>query len=137
MIRRINMARSRLQFIAPALVLLFISSTLLSVEMVKTEETEQLVEIVHFEVSADTYKDLGGHISEYSSVEQREVEAHSRIGIWDATGLEVSRPLPAEYLEPRQDLSLILIDNSRHFSDVRQDLDKIRGLEVKEYISPS
>ena len=74
--------------------------------MVQTEETEQLVEIVHFEVSADTYKDLGGHISEYSSVEQREVEAHSRIGIWDATGLEVSRPLPAKYFEPRQDLSL-------------------------------
>ena len=131
------MARGRLQFIAPALVLLFISSTLLSVEMVQNEETEQLVEIVHFEVSADTYNDLGGHISEYSSVEQREVEAHSRIGIWDAKGLEVSRPLPAEYLEPRQDLSLLLIDNSRHFSDVRQDLDKIRGLEVKEYISPS
>ena len=62
------MARGRLQFIAPALVLLFISSTLLSVEMVQNEETEQLVEIVHFEVSADTYKDLGGHISAYSSV---------------------------------------------------------------------
>ena len=48
-----------------ALVLLFISSTLLSVEIVQPEETEQLVEIVHFEVSADTLKHLGGHISEY------------------------------------------------------------------------
>ena len=62
LIWRINMARGRLQFIAPALVLPFISSTLLSVEMVQTEETEQLVEIVHFEVSADLLRSWRTHL---------------------------------------------------------------------------
>lgn len=136
-LRRIIMAQSRRLLLAPILVMLLLTTSLLTVGMVDLEEQENLVEVIHFEVSADTYNNLNGHFEEQDIVEERQLIANSRLGVWDNSGLEVSRPLPAEYLEPRADLSLLIVDNSRFISDVRQELNSIRGLEVKEFISPS
>ena len=131
------MAQSRTLFLAPILVMLLLTTSLLTVGMVDLEEQENLVEVVHFEVSADTYHNLNGYFDDQNLVEDRLLTANSRLGIWDSSGLEVSRPIPTEYLEPRADLSLLIIDNSRYISDVREELNSLRGLEVKEFISPS
>ena len=81
--------------------MLLLTTSLLTVGMVDLEEQENLVEVVHFEVSADTYNNLNGYFDDQNLVEDRLLTANSRLGIWDSSGLEVSRPIPTEYLEPR------------------------------------
>ena len=98
-------------------------------------EAERDVEF--FSIRTDAYSDFVGTYDASNVQEQRAVEAHSRLGTYSMTGLELNRPLSTDVLEPRFDAQLLLIDNDRNMLDVRQDLSDIPGLEVREFIGPS
>ena len=57
--------------------------------------------------------------------------------IRDRSGLELSRPISAEFLQPRDDLLLALIDSEINLLDARSRINDLEGLVIREYISPS
>lgn len=90
-----------------------------------------------FSIRTDAYSDFVGEFDSTIEQEHRPIEADSRIGVFTIHGLEPSRPLSTDVLEPRNDVRLFLVNNERNLIDVRSDLSEIQGIEVREYISPS
>ena len=90
-----------------------------------------------FSIRTDAYSDFVGDLDTSTEQEQRPIEANSRIGVFTTHGLETSRPLSSDVLEPRNDVRLLLVNNERNLFDVRSELSEVQGLEVREYISPS
>ena len=90
-----------------------------------------------FSIRTDAYSDFVGELDTSIEYEQRPIEANSRIGVFTTHGLETSRPLSSDVLEPRNDVRLLLVNNERNLFDVRSELSEVQGLEVREYISPS
>ena len=90
-----------------------------------------------FSIRTDAYSDFVGELDTSTEQEQRPIEANSRIGVFTTHGLETSRPLSSDVLEPRNDVRLLLVNNERNLFDVRSELSEVQGLEVREYISPS
>ncbi len=103
------------------------------------EESTTLVgdEFEQFSIRTDAYSDFVGELDSTVAQEQRAIEADSRIGVFTLHGLETSRPLSSDVLEPRNDVRLFLVNNDRNLIDVRSELSEIQGIEVREYISPS
>ena len=109
--------------------------------LIQTEEEESSAlmgdEFEQFSIRTDAYSDFVGELDATIGHEQRPVEANSRIGVFTLHGLETSRPLSSDVLEPRNDVRLLLVNNERNLLDVRSELSEVQGLEVREYISPS
>jgi len=63
--------------------------------------------------------------------------AISRLGIHGVNGTLLGQELPNYALQPRHDLSLLIIDGDVELSVARSSLAMIEGLVVREYISPS
>jgi uncharacterized membrane protein len=63
--------------------------------------------------------------------------AISRLGIHGVNGTLLGQELPNYALQPRPDLSLLIIDGDIELSAARNSLATIEGLVVREYISPS
>ena len=103
------------------------------------EESTTLVgdDFEQFSIRTDAYSDFVGELDSTIAQEQRAIEADSRIGVFTIHGLETSRPLSSDVLEPRNDVRLFLVNNDRNLIDVRSELSEIQGIEVREYISPS
>ena len=103
------------------------------------EESTTLVgdEFEQFSIRTDAYSDFVGELDSTVAQEQRAIEADSRIGVFTLHGLETSRPLSSDVLEPRNDVRLFLVNNERNLIDVRSELSEVQGIEVREYISPS
>ncbi len=103
------------------------------------EESTTLVgdEFEQFSIRTDAYSDFVGELDSTIAQEQRAIEADSRIGVFTIHGLETSRPLSSDVLEPRNDVRLFLVNNDRNLIDVRSEISEIQGIEVREYISPS
>ena len=103
------------------------------------EEPSTLIDddFEQFSIRTDAYSDFVGEFDSTIEQEHRPIEADSRIGVFTIHGLETSRPLSTDVLEPRNDVRLFLVNNERNLIDVRSDLSEIQGLEVREYISPS
>ena len=104
-------------------------------EPAQTLEVERDVEF--FSIRTDAYSDFVGTYESEPIQEKRPVVAHSRLGEFSVNGLEINRPLSSDVLEPRMDAQLLLIDNDRHMLEVRNDLSKIPGLVIREFIGPS
>ena len=94
-------------------------------------------EWVKFEVKHDVYFDAVGVLNETLLNEEREPLARSPFGTYDVNGLNLARPVPADLLEPRFDLLLLLVSNELRLQDVRSELSSIQGLAVREFIAPS
>ena len=94
-------------------------------------------EWVKFEVKHDVYFDAVGVLDETLLNEEREPLARSPFGTYDVNGLNLARPVPADLLEPRFDLLLLLVSNELRLQDVRSELSSIQGLAVREFIAPS
>ena len=92
---------------------------------------------VRFNVREGVYNDAFGVLDDTLSGEERAPLAMSTLGTFDAQGLEVSRPVPAELLEPRFDTLLLIVSNEMRFHDVRHELNDQPGLAVREFIAPS
>ena len=109
--------------------------------LIQSEEDESITliddEFEQFSIRTDAYSDFVGELDATIEQEQRSVEANSRIGVFTIHGLETSRPLSNDVLEPRNDVRLLLVDNERNLIDVRSELSEVSGIEVREYISPS
>ena len=105
----------------------------------KADESAALTseEYEQFSIRTDAYSDFVGELDSTIEQEQRPVEADSRIGVFTMHGLETSRPLSTDVLEPRNDVRLFLVNNERNLIDVRSELSEIQGIKVREYISPS
>ena len=95
------------------------------------------IEWIKFDLPKDTIRNFVGHLDESISLEERPLIAHSRIGIHDSAGTLFDREIPAELLVSRPDLSLVLVSSDFRISDVRNHLQDIQGLEVREFIAPS
>ena len=109
--------------------------------LIQSEEDESSTliadEFEQFSIRTDAYSDFVGELDVTIEQEQRAVEANSRIGVFTIHGLETSRPLSSDVLEPRNDVRLLLVNNERNLLDVRSELSDLQGIEVREYISPS
>lgn len=122
------------------LVLLFGSSTgplLTSAPSQTTIESLVEPEWVQFDLREGVYHDAWGEMDEHLELEVRDIRANSTFGTFDVNGLQVNRPVPSEWMQPRFDLLMVLISDETRFSQARQQLDAIQGLEVREYIAPS
>ena len=132
----------RSMFWAIALISLFVlqsTSPLLhpvGVDSIKMD-SQGGIEWVQFDLVDGVYSDAVGYSDFTSSAEEREHIASSRIGTFDASGLQVERPVPNEWLMTRFDLRLVLVSNEMLMMDMRVALDEIPGLEVREFIAPS
>ena len=129
-------------FWAIALITLFLlqsaSPLLHPVGVVSSEmESDEDVEWVQFDLVDGVYSDAVGY-SDYSPfLEQRGMFASSRIGTFDINGFQLERPVPNEWMMSRFDLSLIIVSNDILMMEMRDTLDDIPGLTVREFIAPS
>ena len=63
--------------------------------------------------------------------------ANTILGTFTEFGLELSRHISAEYLQPREDLRAVLIDSDINLKDARARINDIDGLVIREYLPPS
>ncbi len=106
------------------------------VHLIEEAQSEQ-VEWVKFDLEEGTYNDAKGTFDGTEELEEREVFADSIIGIYNEFGLNLDRPVPIEWMLPRQDLTLLLISNQINMLDARQSINEIAGLSIREFIYPS
>ena len=66
------------------------------------------VERVHFELRDGVFNEAIGTYNYNEMSEERPIQADTVIGTFDEFGLELTRPISAEWLQPRDDLILIL-----------------------------
>jgi uncharacterized membrane protein/uncharacterized protein YfaP (DUF2135 family) len=132
-----KMRQQKALFLVIVMLLSMISATV-SVDE-NSPSTAELDDIdwVEFAVSPHTFKDFIGQEEQLEMVEQRPHTASSSIGIFDENGFLPTRPLPSEWLMPKDFTLLIIIDNSVLMMDARNSIEVTQGLEVREFIAPS
>ena len=102
-----------------------------------TMQSDGGIEWVQFDLVEGVYSDAIGHDEYTAQLESRSELAVSRIGTFDAHGLELQRPVPSDWLVPRLDLSLVIVSNEVLLLDVRNDIHAVQGLAIREFIAPS
>ena len=105
-----------------------------SIEVI--EEASQ-IERVHFELRDDVFNEAVGVYNYHDLSEQRLIQADSIIGSFDEFGLELNRPISAEWLQPRDDLILVLASTEVTLKEVRTAINDIPELVIREYLPPS
>ena len=105
-----------------------------SIEVI--EEANQ-IERVHFELRDDVFNEAVGVYNYRDLSEQRLIQADSIIGSFDEFGLELNRPISAEWLQPRDDLILVLASTEVTLKEVRTAINDIPELVIREYLPPS
>ena len=100
-------------------------------------EQENQVERVHFELRDGVFNEAIGTYNYHEVSEQRLVEASTIIGTFDEFGLELLRPVSAEWLQPRHDLILVLASTQTNLKEVRMAIGEIPELVIREYLPPS
>ncbi|MBT3420377.1 MAG: hypothetical protein HN433_04260, partial [Euryarchaeota archaeon] len=124
------------------LVALFVLQSISSILMpedsfLDSENDYEQIEWVQFDIEEGTYDDAKGILDESIELEQRSVIAETTLGVYDNTGLTLSRPVPVDWMQARHDLSLLLISNNLNMLDARNQIKEIQGLEIREFIYPS
>ena len=104
---------------------------------VEVAEAENQIERVYFELRDGVFEQAVGTYQYHEMSEDRLLEANTLIGTFDQFGLELNRPISAEWLQPRADLLLVLVSNDVHIKDAREQINKISGLVIREYLPPS
>ncbi len=97
----------------------------------------QVIERVHFELRDGVFNEAIGSYQFDNFIEERTVSAQTILGTFDEFGFELSRPISAEWLQPREDLVLVLATNEVNLADVRKQINDIPGLVIREYLPPS
>ena len=92
------------------------------------ESQSDEVEWVRFDLRDDVYHDAVGVYDDTVSKETRPVNADTIIGIYDENGLNLARPIAVQYLEPRFDLSMLLISDQYNLLEARDAISDIAGL---------
>ena len=82
-------------------------------------EEENQVERVHFELRDGVFNEAIGTYTYNEMSEERLIQASTIIGTFDEFGLELSRPVSVEWLQPRDDLILVLASTQTNLKDVR------------------
>ena len=95
------------------------------------------IDRVHFELQDGVYNEAVGTYSHNEIPEQRPIQADTVIGTFDEFGLELSRPISAEWLQPRSDLLLILTSEQSNLKEVRVAINEIPEVVIREYLPPS
>ncbi len=124
------------------LVVLFIlqsASNLAINESSRIEVTEgpNQIDRVHFELRDDVFSDAVGVYNHNDLSEHRLIQANTVIGTFDEFGLELNRPISAEWLQPRDDLMLVLASTEVSLKEVRTSINDIPELVIREYLPPS
>ena len=96
-----------------------------SIEVIE-EETQ--IERVHFDLRDDVFSEAIGVYNYHDLSEQRIIQADSIIGSFDQFGLELNRPISAEWLQPRDDLILVLASTEFTLKEVRAAINDIPEL---------
>lgn len=141
-VREDNMQSTRAGRGAILLVALFVLHSISSILMPEdsllvSEDDYAQIEWVQFDLEEGVYNDAKGVLDESVELEFRSVIADTTLGIYDETGLTLSRPVPLDWMQARHDLSLLLISNNINMLDARQQINEIQGLEIREFIYPS
>ena len=100
-------------------------------------EEQNQVERVHFELRDGVFNEAIGTYTYNEMSEERLIQASTIIGTFDEFGLELSRPVSVEWLQPRDDLILVLASTQTNLKDVRMAIGEIPELVIREYLPPS
>ena len=119
------------------LLVIFLLSGIPVVNQPEAINEEPGVEWVRFDLPEDSIRNLVGELDESLSLEERPLLAHSRLGIHDSSGVLFEHDIPDELLTSRPDMRLVLVSTEFRFSDVRDSISDHKGVEVREFISPS
>ncbi len=119
------------------LLVIFLLSGIPVVNQPEVISEEPGVEWVRFDLPEDSIRNLVGELDESLSLEERPLLAHSRLGIHDSSGVLFEHEIPDELLTSRPDMRLVLVSTEFRFSDVRDSISDHKGVEVREFISPS
>ena len=141
-VREENMQSIRASKGAILLVALFVLQSISSIltpedSFLDEQDDYGQVEWVQFDLEEGVFHNARGILDETVELEQRSVYAGTTLGIYDDTGLTLSRPVPVDWMQARHDLSLLLISNNINMLDARQQINEIQGLEIREFIYPS
>ena len=128
-----NMQSIRASRGAILLVALFVLQSISSILMpedsfLDSEDDYEQIEWVQFDIEEGTYNDAKGILDKSIELEQRSVIAETTLGVYDNTGLTLSRPVPVDWMQARHDLSLLLISNNLNMLDARNEINEIQGL---------
>ena len=104
---------------------------------VEVAEAENQIDRVYFELRDDVFEQAVGTYQYHEMSEDRLLEANTLIGTFDQFGLELNRPISAEWLQPRADLLLVLVSDDVHIKHAREQINEISGLVIREYLPPS
>ena len=113
------------------------ASPMLSIEPPSNGEEALENEWVRFDIKENVYHDAVGILDESLESEQREIMAVSPFATFDMNGLQLHRPVPSEWMEPRFDILMLIVSDEVRLNEVRTELSAINGLAVREFVSPS
>ncbi len=113
------------------------TSPMFSIEPSKSTGENLESEWVRFNIKENTYHDAVGILDESLETEHRGTFAVGPFATFDTTGIQLQRPVPSQWMEPREDLLMLLISNEVRLTEARSELSLIDGLEVREFVSPS
>ena len=105
--------------------------------IIEVVDDKPQIERVHFELRDDVFSEAVGIYNYAETSEERLIQADTVIGTFDEFGLELSRPISAEWLQPRDDLLLILASTQSNLKEVRMAVNEIPELVIREYLPPS
>ena len=101
------------------------------------EQEQEVEEWQSFSVSAETYNDFIGEFDDSLELEDRQLIAESRIGVFSSEGFTQTVDYLPRLNEPRDDLLLLIISDEVRLREARDSLESVDGLEIREFIAPS
>ena len=127
------------QLVVIFLILLLGASTspMFSIQSPPSTEDNLDNEWVRFNIKEDVYHDAVGVLDESLEREHRGTLAIGPFATFDTSGIELHRPVPSQWMEPREDLLMVLVSDEVRLIEARNELSFIEGLAVREFVSPS
>ncbi len=119
------------------LLVVFLLSGIPVVNQPEQIQEESGIEWVKFDLPKDSMRNFVGQLDDSKSLENRPLIAHSRLGIHDSSGILFEEEIPEDLLSPRPDLKLVLVSTEFRFAEIRVELSKQNGIEIREFIAPS
>jgi serine protease AprX len=95
------------------------------------------IEYTLIESDPNSVRSLDNSVLSEGIEEFRITEASTRLGVYDATGLRLTRDIPESLAIARFDIVMVLIDGDVGLWDAQEEISSIHGVQIKAHIPPS